>query len=200
EMPEMDGYTTAKHIRNEMGDAIRNIPIIAVTAHADPREAEKCIQAGMNDYILKPFNPKELNKKLLKLINKNNGTINGAIKHIDLNHLKTVACNDEAFMIKTINTFIKNLLADMDMMKQNLSVQDWDGVRSLAHKMKSSMKLVGAKKLESDMNEIEKASVSRKDLKIISHLIDKMSTQCDIVINELEKEKNSLLNRQERYN
>lgn len=200
EMPEMDGYTTAKYIRNEMGDAIRNIPIIAVTAHADLREAEKCIQAGMNDYILKPFNPKELNKKLLKLTHRNDMATNGAIKHVDINNLKIVACNDEIFMIKTINTFIKNLSADMDMMKQNLSVQDWDGIRSLAHKMKSSMKLVGAKKMESDMNEIEKASTSRKDLKILSHLIDKISMECDIVINELEKEKTILLTKQGRYN
>lgn len=200
EMPEMDGYTTAKFIRNEMGDPIRNIPIIAVTAHADPREAEKCIQAGMNDYILKPFNPKELNKKLLKLIHKNNTVANGTIKHIDLNQLKIVSGDDETFMIKTMNTFIKNLSTDMDMMKQNLSVQHWDGIRSLAHKMKSSMKLVGAKKMEDDMNEIEKVSASRKDLKILWHLIDKISMECDVVINELEKEKTLLLTQQGGYN
>ena len=200
EMPEMDGYTTAKFIRDEMSDATRNIPIIAVTAHADPREAEKCIQAGMNDYILKPFNPKELNKKLLKITHKNNTVVNGAIKHIDLNHLKTVSYNDETFMIKTINTFIKNLSADMELMKQNLSVQDWEGIRSLAHKMKSSMKLVGAKKIESNMNDIEKAASSKKDFKILSHLIDKISMECDIVINELEKEKTILLTKQGGYN
>lgn len=200
EMPEMDGYTTAKFIRNEMNDTIRNIPIIAVTAHADPREAEKCIKIGMNDYILKPFNPKELNKKLLKHTHKNNTTAYGAIKHIDLNHLKTVSCDDETFMIKTINTFIKNLSADIDSMKQNLSLEDWDGIRSLAHKMKSSMKLVGSKKMESAMSEIEKISASGKDLKTLSQLIDKISIERDIVINELEKEKTLLLAKQGGYN
>ena len=193
EMPEMDGYTTAKYIRGKMDDSISNIPIIAVTAHADPREAEKCIQAGMNDYILKPFNPKELNKKILKLIGKNKYKARvEESEHTNLSNLRTAACGDEKFVIKTINTFIKNLIVDMNAMKQNLSTNDWDGIRSLAHKMKSSIKLVGAKKLESDVKDLEELAIAKINRKMLSELVEKISMECDIVINELEKKKNQL--------
>lgn len=63
QMPEMDGYETTLNIR---GGLHKNIPIIAMTAHAMKGEAEKCIQLGMNDYISKPFDPKELLSKIIQ--------------------------------------------------------------------------------------------------------------------------------------
>jgi CheY-like chemotaxis protein len=56
-MPEMGGIEAAKHIRtsSEFGKS-RNVPIIAVTAHDDSLEKNKCFEVGMNDYITKPIN------------------------------------------------------------------------------------------------------------------------------------------------
>jgi len=52
QMPEMDGYSATKQIREELKS---NIPVVAMTAHAMSGEKEKCIKAGMNDYISKPI-------------------------------------------------------------------------------------------------------------------------------------------------
>ena len=67
EMPGMDGYETARRIR-EPSNRICNpdIPIIAVTAHAMAGDREKCIAAGMNDYIPKPIEPRQLAEVLPK--------------------------------------------------------------------------------------------------------------------------------------
>jgi signal transduction histidine kinase/ActR/RegA family two-component response regulator len=54
-MPEMDGYTAAKAIRQHPDPKKAAVPIIAMTASAIKGEKEKCQQAGMNDYISKPF-------------------------------------------------------------------------------------------------------------------------------------------------
>jgi len=59
QMPEMDGYKATRKIRSSKSK-IRNLPIIALTANAMKGDREKCINAGMNDYLAKPLSPKEL--------------------------------------------------------------------------------------------------------------------------------------------
>ncbi|MBQ0796356.1 response regulator [Zhongshania sp.] len=65
QMPEMDGYQVCKYIRSgHAGDDYRAIPVIALTANAMTGDKEKCISAGMNDYLPKPFTPHALIEKL----------------------------------------------------------------------------------------------------------------------------------------
>jgi len=62
-MPEMDGYTTTRMIRG-MGDQWKDLPIIALTADAMTGDRERCIEAGMNDYVSKPFRIDEIEAAL----------------------------------------------------------------------------------------------------------------------------------------
>jgi signal transduction histidine kinase/DNA-binding response OmpR family regulator len=63
QMPEMDGLTATRRIR-ELDAACSEIPIIAVTAHALKGDKERCLQAGMNDYIAKPIDKSLLLQKV----------------------------------------------------------------------------------------------------------------------------------------
>jgi signal transduction histidine kinase/AmiR/NasT family two-component response regulator len=73
EMPVMDGYETTRHIRGfEKAKNATPGPIIAMTAHAMKGDREKCIAAGMDDYIAKPFNPYQLQTILVKHLGENN--------------------------------------------------------------------------------------------------------------------------------
>ena len=69
QMPVMDGYTATREIRkNEAGGHRPEVPIIGVTAHALSGTREKCLRAGMNDFISKPFVPADLERKLDGLV------------------------------------------------------------------------------------------------------------------------------------
>ncbi len=63
-MPELDGFETTKHIRSKLKNDKKNIPIIALTGASLDNEKEKCFLAGMNDYIVKPFDPENLVEKI----------------------------------------------------------------------------------------------------------------------------------------
>ena len=65
QMPEMDGYKATWEIRNSKSE-IKNLPIIALTANAMKGDREKCINAGMDDYLAKPLSPKALADMLEK--------------------------------------------------------------------------------------------------------------------------------------
>lgn len=65
QMPKMDGYETTRRIRSREGTYMENI-IIALTAHITKRDKEKCFEAGMNDYMGKPYKIETLQHFLIK--------------------------------------------------------------------------------------------------------------------------------------
>ena len=69
QMPEMDGFETTHYIRNSIKESINKTPIIAMTASALVSEKAKCLQSGMNDYISKPFQAKDLCEKISLQLN-----------------------------------------------------------------------------------------------------------------------------------
>ncbi|RLA03213.1 MAG: hypothetical protein DRQ47_05575 [Gammaproteobacteria bacterium] len=70
QMPEMDGYEATIQIRSgAAGEQYNSIPVIALTANAMAGDREKCLDAGMNDYLAKPIDTTELHSKLNKWVN-----------------------------------------------------------------------------------------------------------------------------------
>jgi CheY-like chemotaxis protein len=70
QMPIMDGYTAARHIR----EAGHRIPIIALTASSRQEDKDRCREAGMNDFVCKPFKHKLLHQVIAKWLTKTQNT------------------------------------------------------------------------------------------------------------------------------
>lgn len=69
QMPVMDGYEATRHIREHMPASVATLPIIAMTAHAHLSKDEKFREYGMDDYVLKPFQPEQLFTKIAAYLN-----------------------------------------------------------------------------------------------------------------------------------
>jgi PAS domain S-box-containing protein len=69
-MPDMDGYQAARRIRSQESKANPATPILAVTADVTPGVYERCLEAGMNDYVSKPLNLDDLSSKMEALLGK----------------------------------------------------------------------------------------------------------------------------------
>jgi CheY-like chemotaxis protein len=88
QMPEMDGYEATRRIRlGEAGESNIVIPIVAMTANAMQGDKEKCLTAGMDDYLTKPIEPNRVNEKLMRWL----GVKDKAENSLDTNILDSVS-------------------------------------------------------------------------------------------------------------
>jgi CheY-like chemotaxis protein len=69
QMPKMNGLEATRAIRRLSSESKRNIPIVALTCGAPGQDRRHCIEAGMNDYFIKPVSTDQLREILAKWIN-----------------------------------------------------------------------------------------------------------------------------------
>jgi PAS domain S-box-containing protein len=142
QMPVMDGLEATRIIRKELQS---NIPIIAFTANAVKGEMEKCIQAGMNDYLSKPFEEEDLIRLIAKWLGRE--THFGPAKTplirdtplYNLDKLKLITRGNEQFMTKMLQLFISETNTGMAGLQCAFTEKDIKQVQFLAHRMKSSL-------------------------------------------------------------
>ncbi len=138
-MPELDGYEATAEIRRlERGQ--RHTPIVAMTAHALEGDREKCLAAGMDDYISKPVRPDALENVLarylidLKPFTADAGAnLNGGLP-VDLQRLRE-AFGDEGTsgFAEFVNLYLTDMSTNLDRLATAIHLSDYEGVSSIAH-------------------------------------------------------------------
>ena len=179
QMPEMDGYTATEKIRYDLH---LNIPIIAMTAHALAGEKEKCLGAGMDDYISKPINEEQLYKLINKYAQSSNLVSNGSV--IDLGYLRSLSKGDSAFEKNMIKSFSIQMPKELNELKTAIDQKNYKKIASIAHNMKSTVSYMGLKQLTPLLQQIERESENENSLTHINDNFILIDETCELAIRE----------------
>ena len=183
QMPEMDGYTATSIIRNQMN---RDIPIIAMTAHAMSGEREKCLQLGMNDYVSKPIKETVLYNIIARHAQHNGEGYNTA-GSLNLEYLHQLSGNDEAFEKQILQQFVVQIPQELDNLYQSIEQRDFDAIRRTAHSMKSTVGYVGlAEELHPTLERIERAGEAEKN-ETMKKDFQYVKEKCEATLMEVKK-------------
>ncbi|MBK7389362.1 MAG: response regulator [Bacteroidetes bacterium] len=206
EMPEMNGYQCIREIRTALPEPKCHVSVMAMTAHANKKERDKCIGLGMDDYISKPFDPLDLKQKIVALSKKSLGgtcevepvaeekapAAAPTQKLTNLDYLRELSDNNESFFKDFISLFLNNTPETMAELEKQLSCKNWEGVRQAAHKMKPSLNYLGLKEAQGLAASVEEYALKKENLEKIESMVSRLKEICNAAYSELEQELKSL--------
>ncbi|MFZ2960127.1 MAG: response regulator [Candidatus Ozemobacteraceae bacterium] len=150
QMPEMDGYEATRQIRKREGTGKR-LPIIAFTARALEGEREKCLLAGMDEYLTKPINPIVLSQTLWKLLDEK-ATGSGILPPVGTEDLKGIEERFKA-LAELLGKkeaggiwwqFLQATPKGLHELQEALRAQDYLRLRKEAQNLRGSCSIIGA--------------------------------------------------------
>ena len=182
QMPEMDGMEATAEIRkletrnlklknhNSTTELLNHVPIIAMTAHALKGDRERCIEAGMDDYVSKPIQPDKLLEAIKRHISAStpgkpkatDSTASDEKDVFDRAELLERVGGDEELCVELLDTFVQDIPARLEELKQALADNDSTLLRQQAHAIKGASANIGAHALREVSFEVEKAGKDRK--------------------------------------
>jgi signal transduction histidine kinase/DNA-binding response OmpR family regulator len=150
QMPGMDGYTATREIRTKLK---LETPILAMTAHAFPGERQKCLSNGMNEYIAKPINHKELFGLLARLTGMDGSRRNvktetgkktpADYQVIDLQYMWGISDGNKEYERTVTEQFMEIIPIDLTALESALEKMDLVALRHTAHAMRTDVAIMG---------------------------------------------------------
>ena len=147
QMPIVDGLEATKYIREQLK---LTIPIIGLSANAMREEVEICKQAGMNDYLVKPYSERALVEVMKKWSFEERKTELAQAeitseKELDLSMLKQYVGNDIHVLKDVVSGYLTHLPPQLDRLELALVGADILALRHELHQLKASMEIIGVR-------------------------------------------------------
>jgi CheY-like chemotaxis protein len=179
QMPIMDGYTATRTIRNS-DTYYKNVPIVAMTAHASSLEVEKCLNIGMNGYLSKPFHQKDLFDKISSIIYdekreflEENETLPekeqakdnppSSFEVVDVQSILDFTKGKIERIEKMVSMFLNDTPVELEKLALLFEHHDYDALRTLAHSFKPKYTYMGMPKLSELAKAIEHNADARQN-------------------------------------
>jgi polar amino acid transport system substrate-binding protein len=157
QMPVMDGYAATKQIRIAESRSGRHVPIIAMTANAMEGDREKCLAAGMDDYISKPFEPEILRALVAKWI-KSNSAIEKTEEvtgPLIMDYDKFRGRFNESQSKQLLTVFLADTEDKLPKIMDMIQKKELDAMGKLAHGVKGAAAMIFADALAAVAKELE---------------------------------------------
>jgi len=146
QMPEMDGYEATQRLRAGDGGVLDpRVPVIAMTANALAGDRERCLAAGMDDYIPKPVETKRLRATLERALLRTGAPAQApvvaaapAATLVDWVALNDMLGGDEAFLAELVATYLTTLSGLTERMATAALLGDVAALKSAAHQLKGA--------------------------------------------------------------
>ena len=163
QMPGMDGYAATREIRTKLK---LDIPVIAMTAHAFAGEREKSLNNGMDEYIAKPIDERELFRLIAKFTGVKGDRPEGregmnhedpaGYQFIDLEYMRGISEGNKEYERCVTEQFLEAIPLDIETLESALAGGDQGGIRDIAHSMRSDVAIMGLlEKLQSYLDVLE---------------------------------------------
>ncbi len=188
QMPEMNGYEAIGIIRG-LDTEQAKVPIIALTAHASTLEINRCLDAGADTHISKPFEPSDLYQAILRIAPQRAVPIKEepAKNLIDLHVLKDMAGDNAAFLGEILTMYVKNTSEAIAQVNYLFAQREWNEMRVCFSELSDSMSVIKGQSILETLQEAE-AALATKSIQQISPLVKKVTKQSQDVISLLEQE------------
>jgi CheY-like chemotaxis protein len=192
EMPLLNGYLAAEEIRS-MG---LTVPILALTAHHSEEQKAKCLSVGMNGCLTKPFEKNALEQQIVLLTN--NAGANETEKEpvvndvpatgvINLAFLSRISKGRKDFFMSMIDIFIEQNNTDLFTLRNAIDIADFDSIRLLSHKIRTSVSFIGLEKqLQDPLQEMEHLGEQKRNAERVRNLYGNVVAVCAEAGKELE--------------
>ena len=182
QMPQVDGYVATQIIRKNPQNS--ELPIIAMTANAMSGDQEKCLAAGMNDYIAKPVNQERLfailEKWILPVISNQSPKFedkNESRKDLPAElpgiNLKKQFIDDQEFLQNLLKDFYRDYQNAAQEIRTKIDNEDLKTAHRLAHSLNSVAGFLSAEPLQKAVLELETA-LKQEKLDDVNVLLDKL--------------------------
>ena len=195
QMPDMDGFEATRRIRSKQSGVLNSrVPVIAMTARAMRGDREKCLEAGMDDYLSKPVEPAAMAAVLERWLGEEPATeapvaldTSAVLSVFDRSVFKNRLMGDEDIMKLVIEKFLSDFPEELDRLAAVAAKGDSAGAWQLGHKMKGSAANLSANALRAVAREIEKAGKDG-DIERVRSLMPELRTVFDELHEFLQRE------------
>lgn len=197
QMPVLNGIQATQQLRSLQIEN-KDLPVLALTAAVSNEIETKCLEAGMNGILNKPFKEKELYDKIcmllhieepeLQLVHEGDAAPNDPVFHsYDLSEIRTLSNGDDNFIEDMLQLFIKTTQEGIAAIQHGVKTGTWSEVGHYSHKLAAPCKHLGAQKLFEMLKTME-AHAAKGSSEQMYSLLEQIEDEVDGLMKFLKSE------------